>query len=707
VNTILLEGFHLFMEKGKSQDSEVLLDAVDVLADVADIDLSSEDSVKKGEQHATALKGKISIIHEYLKGISKTKTVDQKVAKGVHSIIQLASEAAEKLDSILLRQGVKGERFSTSKEFVDLLSFYRDILKKKFEETLEKEESWEKEWLDEDFDPVDIQRKGLRDLEIVTKDKQYELFFLTKEDGTRFYNKSLMRHLRLVADFEALLLSQKEEDPIVKLERIKDRIILKLARSIKENTKNIFQKWLKVASKNEQETIVRLFYQAYIALTFAAEPIHLIEQGGKKSCLSYFSDFQSYIRELLTDVGYEKLIGHPPAPQDQFSSYFLELIHALCFAIFSQKYSYDAALSYVYQLVGKELKRQTNRVNDPSNLATYHEILSMHEVLGKELNKHPSGPLFKVIEIFQQLDQHTVFDPYMMRNLGSRFFGMKSGKMDTDVYLFPCPTKQTRIDQAEAIPEYQAFLRSILQKKHEKVLWVNLQDRTTIEEFARCRELEKIALYAEFQPILSLMTLPVSTTFYLQTEDYLKLSDKKSFRKVFLDQLMSGLDCGFHYPKQLHLNEKIYESILDSIDKICFSGKKDLTRKNRLDWIELFYLLLILKAVEMIQPKHLIFISKDGVDVGAVTMASIYALLKMFHPEKNWKENEKELFVAMHFLPALLERDRIVDLQRLNRTISAISVMAASLEAKSGGYEELKKIFSPTFLDGIQPINES
>ena len=524
------------MDEKKSQDSEALLDAVDILADVADIDLSSDESVAKGGAQAKALREKFTVIHDYLKDVNRTASVDYRVAKGVQSIIQLASEAADKLDRVLQQQGIKGERFSTSKEFTDLIGYYKDTLKKRFESALEQEESWHKEWVEEDFDPVDIQRKGLRDLEIVTKDKHYEMFFLTKEDGTRFYNKSLLRHLRLVADFEALLLDQNEEDPIVKMERIKDRLTLKMARTIKGSTRSLFQKWLKLAGKRDHERVVKLFYQAYVALTFASEPIHLIDQGAKKSCLSYFSDFQFYLRELLFDIGYEKLIDTPPDPNDRFSSYFLELVHTFCFAIFSQKIGYEEALSYIYHLIGKELKTQNKKGMDPSHLATYHEILDIHEHLGKELNKHPSGPLFKVIEIFQQLEEHTVFDPYMMRNLGSRFYELKMGKKKTAVYLLPCPTMQSRIDEVKPIPEYEGFLRLVANKGEEKILWINLQDRTTLEEFARCRELERISLNAEFQSILSLITLPVSTSFYLQSEDYLKLNDKKQFKKVFLDQ---------------------------------------------------------------------------------------------------------------------------------------------------------------------------
>lgn len=693
------------MDENQPQDTESLLDAVDILADVADIDLSSQESMEKAGSKAVALKQKFLVIHNYLKDVNRSQDVDQKLAKGVQSIIQLASEAANKLDRVLQQQGLKGERFSSSKEFTDLIGFYKDTLKKRFEESLRKEEDWYKEWVDEDFDPVDIQRKGLRDLEIVTKDKHYELFFLTKEDGTRFYNKSLLRHLRLVADFETLLLSQNEEDPIVRMERIKDRLTSKIARSIKESTRDLFQKWLRLASKRDQERIVRLFYQAYIALTFAAEPIHLIEEGAKKSCLSYFSDFQNYLRELLFDMGYGRLIDNPPDETDRFSNYFLELVHALCFAIFSQKFDYDRALSYIYQLIGKELKNQEKNSLNPSHLATYHQIMEIHEVLGKELNKHPSGPLFKVIEIFQQLEEHTVFDPYMMRNLGSKFFDFKIQKLTGSVYLLPCPTLQTQIDQAQSIPEYEGVLRNFV-KNNEKVLWVNLQDRTSIEEFARCRELEKISINAEFQAVLSLLTLPVSTTFYMQSEDYLKLHDKKQFKKVFLDQLMSGIDCGYYYPKELHLNREIYEKIIHEVELIAFKEKKELTRKNRLDWIEMVYLFLILKSMELIKPQHIVFISKDGVDVGAVTMAAMYALIKMLDPQSNWKEGEKELFVSMHFLPALMERERIVDLHRLNRTISAISVLASSIELKGGKFEGIEKVFSPTFLKELKLISD-
>jgi hypothetical protein len=218
--------------------------------------------------------------------------------------------------------------------------------------------------------------------------------------------------------------------------------------------------------------------------------------------------------------------------------------------------------------------------------------------------------------------------------------------------------------------------------------------------------LEKISLSAEFQPILALLTLPVSTPFYLQSEDYLKLSDKKQFKKVFLDQLLSGIQCGFYFPKDLEVDKKMLESLIDAVEACNFKDKKDLTRKNRLDWIETVYLLLILKSVEICKPRHIVFISKDGVDVGAVTMAAFYALIKMLDGKSKWKEGEKELFISMHFLPALMERERIVDLHRLNRTISSISVLAANIEVKGGKFEGINTIFSSNFLRGLKLLTE-
>lgn len=55
------------MDEQKSQDTEALLDAVDILADVVDIDLSSNESVQKGEKTADALKEKFTVIHNYLR----------------------------------------------------------------------------------------------------------------------------------------------------------------------------------------------------------------------------------------------------------------------------------------------------------------------------------------------------------------------------------------------------------------------------------------------------------------------------------------------------------------------------------------------------------------------------------------------------------------------------------------------------------------
>ena len=62
---------------------------------------------------------------------------------------------------------------------------------------------------------------------------------------------------------------------------------------------------------------------------------------------------------------------------------------------------------------------------------------------------------------------------------------------------------------------------------------------------------------------------------------------------------------------------KFSDEALDTVHKVFFDGKGTLVHKNRLDFIEIFYLLFILKLVEEGKPADIFGASlcKDAIDI--------------------------------------------------------------------------------------------
>ena len=67
------------------------------------------------------------------------------------------------------------------------------------------------------------------------------------------------------------------------------------------------------------------------------------------------------------------------------------------------------------------------------------------------------------------------------------------------------------------------------------------------------------------------------------------------------------------------------------IHTLFFGGKKMLTHRNRLDFIEIFYILLTLKLIEESSPDSMSFTCKDALDTGIVHSAELFAFLRLLN----------------------------------------------------------------------------
>ena len=223
------------MAKKKQDHDPTILEAVDNLSSMAELDI---DSVKggKGEDKApvdtmrwldvvdekrtiNSVKATLKVVLNYLKSLYKQpkQLKDKSVQKGIISIMNLAEEAADKVEDYG-KQCKKKISVRSSKEYVSLLEFYNHKIKPRFDHELQKEkESPQEEEEEEEEDLEDIKRRGLKDLAEVTRDHDYELFYLQKENGGKFFDKSLARHIRLVADFDTIINEFSAYDPLTKV----------------------------------------------------------------------------------------------------------------------------------------------------------------------------------------------------------------------------------------------------------------------------------------------------------------------------------------------------------------------------------------------------------------------------------------------------------------------------------------------------------
>ena len=706
-------------KKAKKDQEMSIMDAVDNLSGMAELDVAVEKEgeavgVKKNlhklkeleetekEETLSTVKGTFKTVHKYLEHVyskDKEQLKDRDMQRGIKAIMVLADEAADKLDKCtsLFKHTYKEGKVSEIKEYKDLRSFYSKKILKRFEEVLATEAAWQEEWASED-EKIDIERQGLKDLEMVKRDKEYELFYIRKDDGKPFFNRNLLRHIKLVSDFDEVIMGFEGEDPLLHINILLDHEAQVVAEEIRDIAKNELGDFYADAFHHKEIQIVGDMIKITMSLMLACNPQNLNENTMGKVCTRYLKDFHKFLREILVSPDYLRLINHSVEETDQLSRALVNLVHAFSFAFFCHSGKKQEMLDFMNDLLkrsnGGELPIRREKIDTNAFLS---EIYDLHDSITEMLKKYPSGPLFKTLDIFQERNEKEGFDPIGQGNPPYYLYTFSSSDFDSKCLKMPCPTLHAHINKAEVIDEFKGFLRHFETKKGlERHLHINLQDRTSWEEHARCQALEKLQNQAEFSEQLILVTFPKKSDFYFQAEDYLKVDTAKDFLKLLEEQVKSGEECGFFFSKFLpkkELNDFV-KKILPVIHTHFFKKKVKLERKERLDFIEIFYQFFTLKILELTRPDTFTFSCKDGVDVGSTASAAFFTLVKLLGKEDQWSQEEQDQLYWILCGPALTVRERLVDYQRFSRMASSLSIIA---QAFAKDHDKIIKALQPLY----------
>lgn len=665
------------MAKQKPPETLTVMEAVDTLSTLADLDVRPPSEPLPQQR----VKETFQVLNNYLHHLYKTNREQLKepeTQRGIQAMMILAGEAAQKVDRFT--SIFKGIHVTDLKEYQDLQKFYLTKIMSRFQKVLESEEAWEAEWkIAAEAEQMDVERKGLRDLETVRRDRQYELFNIKKEDGGPFFNRNLLRHIRLIGEFDETVSSTEEEDPLLKIKMIQDRDLHQSAKEILHLAEPFIADFYKGAMKQIDREFVAGMHNSLMALMLAANGRNLLQNTTGKSCLSYYFDFHYFLRQALKSPDYKNFIDQPRDELDNFSRALLNLSHALCCFFFSRIGTREEAIGYIHYLIGKQKPEET--LHEP--LAFWTNILDDDENMRALLKKFPSGPILKTLDLFREHEEREGFDPLNHENMPSHLYLISDDKVHITALRIPTPTHQEYINQADPVEEFEGFIRYLASKKQKHLLF-NLQDRTAWIEYHRASCLEKLQKEAEFSDHLFVISLPKHTDFYLQAADYQNIDDADAFLEILKDQFFSFEEAGFYFPASMR-NQELQQFVNDIIPKIhryFFGDKMMLNRKNRLDFIEIFYHFLALKVIDLIEPDSISFTCKDAIDVGGAMGASFYAFLRMAVDASPFTKKEKDNLLWMFYTPALTIRDRLIDIQTFNRAVSALAHMHDEIDAK-------------------------
>ncbi len=632
---------------------------------------------KNADKTVKSIKKIYHVILDYLQDFYKkdSNLANQKVLERIKAIMALVGEDTRKLNQKCseIFQGAMEIKVYELKEYRELKNFYVGKILKNLPSDMGMhiETAGIEEIVMRGGEKAPSQ---MQDLDSVKQDKEYELFYLRKEDGGHFFSPELMRNLNLICDFDGTFHEYAADDPLVHVRSWYDKSLQIAAKDILSSVSSYIAPYYREAMKFRGREVVRLLNEALMALMLSANPHNLIRNSVPKSCYHYFSDFLSFLRQTVTSLEYQRLISYP-AP-DHFSLIAINLTHSLAEALYTHK----AGRSEISEVMQDLVQRGYKALNKaPSKLNVSQRLLDDLEALEAFFKQHPNGPFFKAFDILQEEESEEnqpAFDPIAQDNIPHRSYDLMFDEAVVSLINMPSPSYQTDIHKAAMCPEFRSFLRSYAGSKEEKRhLVINLQDRTSWREHARCELIEGWQRQAEFAKHLVVVTLTKDSDFYNQSSPYVDLKGAKEFMKHFTKQLTSS-KCGFYFPSGIAkvLFPEWIEHAFQGVHRVFFLSKGTLSRSQRLDFIEIVYFLLELKLIEIVEPKTFSLVCKDGVDVGSTSSAGLSLFLSFLKGVQIGESSIQKLHELL-FVPALLVRERAVLADRYQRIISAVAAV--------------------------------
>ncbi|MBI5274257.1 MAG: hypothetical protein HY860_04300 [Chlamydiales bacterium] len=688
------------MARPALKDDRFIQEAIDQLTKIADINIDELIEhpgqikervwvdIKDPVTFTTTIKRTFQVIHKYLKDVyalDEVKIKDNLVRKGVLAMMSLAGEAAEKIDEInsFFHKEITAS-VKESKEFKDLQEFYHKKLHIRFQKALQEHETWVEEWAGEQEDVLDIKRLGLKDLETVKKDWEYELFYLKKEDGRAFFTPNLLKHIRLVTDFDKLISAESLEDPFISVALITDKSASLRSYYIKQSCLGLINSFYRGYKQHQKEELAQELSKALMALFLAANEQNRLEVTPRKNSMKYLHDFLFFIRSCLQHSDYHLLMEHPPLPEN-FGHKVLQLIHVCCYFFYHAPRERTRSEQYIMALL-------VNAKSSKEGL--WNQLIDHYDHIENMLKHHPSGPLLKAIDYFKEGD-HPSFNPNLLENYPEKAFSLSFQDHKIDCLKLPSPTHQEFIQTASPAVEFMGCLQYMAsQEEKNRLLMFNLQDRTSWKEYARSKCLEDLQYDGRYKDVLCVVSIPKHTDFYKQLGDYIEGSETHSFIQSIYDHLESHEACGFYFPKQLSTTEilQFSKKIIPWIHTSFFYKADIITRQNRLDFIEIFFQFLILKIIERLKPNEFSFTCKDWIDVGSVQTATFYAFLQLISGKID--DDTIAEMENICFLPALCMRERLVDQGRFYRMVGALSQMQQAIIKDKKIIEEVFHMFA-------------
>lgn len=694
--------------KKDNGDTISLLEAIETLSAIADLEVDDNITIAETgevvigkrkavdwinlqdeEETLSTIRDIFNLILRYIRSVYQNRKPkkDEKVIEGIKTIMLLVGEAAKKLDKY-----TDIFHWSHRHSITELIEYHKlqDFYQKKIARQVDTRQL--SRWiLGLSNQPKFKEKKPLKgyqitsderqivDLDTVKKDNSYELFFLRKDDGSRFFSPQLIKNITLICDFGNIISGSTQlEENSLSLRHWQDWRMRGAAIAIKEYIEPMLNRYYRETVKYKSHELVTTLNQAIMAIFLCTKAENeLGEDVNRKTCFDYFADFLFFLRKALGSRDYQKMIAYPPKKENNLAHAQLDLMNAFTYAFFKlvegENYV-SKGLEELIEAAQKELS-QEHIVERDASKKIWNWLACDYKAMSKYMRYYSAGPLAKILIAIQEGD-YQFFDPIWQHNIPSKIYSLFRHDQRITNMRIPCPVHQENINKALINQEFITFIRSLANSpvKHRHLI-INLQDRTSWKEYARCHAIERLQDVKEFSQYLSVVTLNKDSEFYLQKPPY----ESENHSAVFIETLNEHLldeSCGFYFPQQVKdvLTPKFLHELTDTIHRVFFADKNVLTRDERCDFIEVTYTLLIIKVLELTGADSFTIMCKDGMDVSSCSNVLLYVFLRLIQ-EGELSDDDMKKLNLMLYTPILTLRERVILPERFNRMISTLRLI--------------------------------
>ena len=669
-----------------------VLEAIETLSSIAELELSTvlhDPSMVQGETslvvntvrwlHQKNAEHMQSIIrenlHVLLNYFERSYASDKKrfskgeSLKGVRTIMLLADEAAENLDRYTqLFLGVHQPSVKSTREFRELCDFYtRKIAPHPSAKTPKIGALPITDILTQAGVQVPVWAKQLSlkrlslELEDIQRDIDYELLFLKKEDGSRFFTPRLVRSMKLACDIEQAVDWQGKAEYPQEIDLLRRYAVADGVRSVLDDGRKAIDIFFHYAHRAAaQQTVLDFYSPCIAALETALQAIHQSETKKSKGVVEYFNDFKTLFGSAMQSTEFKKMLTYPPENEHSWEYATMHLSEVL-----ASSFVLGASLS-------TDLMRSFTGFVAWGSVAAEEEVGAQDGTLSRWLNtqyaalRHLVGTtanatLGRMLEELKKRQIYT-FEPLIDGAIPHHLCDLSWADRVIPIVQMPSPTRQDRIDAAIPTEIFQVALHRIV-REEGPVLIVNLQDRSAWRDGARCLAIEGLSGDGA-----SVLSLPRDGEWYQQEGDFEKLSSAKRFKEAMVLQILGE---GVH---GITVSEDSLRHLIDELHTAIYGGRNSLTKTMRCELIDLVHLFLILRAIEEVKPGSVLVCCKDGLDITGTAIGGLFSWMKFLNQRPFSEEEKTWLGTAVLGLP-LIERQRLLFPDRFRRLVNLIKVL--------------------------------